>query len=469
MIVGAALGLAEALRHNGVRVSTGEVLDAVGALLTVSLDDPQVVRAALAATLVKRAADGAIFDELWRLLVDHHLGGSAEDEPPLVAALRAAALAEDDRERILALLADEAARLQPVVRGLLGLRGDNIETLLLLAGLGAQAERLASALQAGFFAQQLWNRLSASVGDLRALHDRLDRLLPAEQADKVRAALQQELLRRRRELREHVDRALVERQARAAEIDRSQPLHRPLGALSDRELGILRRELQRLADRLRAVARLRPTRRRLGRLDVGRTVRRSLQTGGVPLRLVRRHRRRHKPRLVVLCDISDSVRHTTRFMLELTYSLQELFDDVRSYVFVADVADVTELFRHASLDKAIELALRGDRVNVFGNSNYGRVFRLFARRQLEHVTSRTTVIVIGDGRNNYHADEAWALGQIAERAERLVWLNPEPQASWGFGDSAMRAYEPLCTRVEYASDLASLVKMVDELSRDDWR
>lgn len=463
-MIAAVLGFAEALRHNGARVSTAEILDATRALLLVPLDEPMVVREALAATLCKHARDRVLFYEIWSLLVEHRLGeGDDAGEPPLVAALRALELDEDARERLLALLADEAARMSPIVRGLAGLRRTSIESLLLLAGLRTQVDRLASSLQAGFFAQQLWSQLAQPVKQLDVVSDRLSELLSAAQAEAVRAALQQELQRRRRELRALVDDSLAERDRAAQAVDRSAPLHRPLGALSDGELGVLRNELSRLARKLRSVARLRHTKRRRGRLDVARTMRRSLVTGGVPFVLVRRLRRRDKPRLVVLCDVSDSVRHTTRFMLELCYSLQELFDDVRSFVFVADVADVTDLFRHAALDRAVEQAILGHRVNVFANSNYGRVFRLFAKRHLEHVTSRTTVVVIGDGRNNYHSDDAWALAAITERAERTIWLNPEPASSWSFGDSAMRAYEPLCDRVEYVSDLASLVKVVDDL------
>lgn len=462
-MIGALLGLVEALRANGVRVSTAEVLDGARAMTAIPLDDPAIGKAALAATLIKRSSDQPIFDELWQLLIEHRLGGPDGDEAPLVAALRLAGFDEATRERILALLADEASRLSPVVRGLIGLRGDSLQSLLVLGGLAAQADRLASALQAGFFTQQLWAQLSAPLAGLSALQARLDQLLTADEAARVRSALQQELQRRRRELREHVDAQLEARQRAALAVDRDQPLHRPFGALAESELGVLRRELLRLAAKLRSIARLRRSRRREGRLDVARTIRRALATGGVPMRLYRRKRRRQRPRLVVLCDVSDSVRHTTRFMLELTYSLQDLFDEVRSYVFVADVADVTDLFRHAALDRAVDQAVRGAHVNIFANSNYGRVFTRFAQRHLEHVTSRTTVIVLGDGRNNYHPDEAWALLRIKERCERLIWLTPEPESSWGFGDSAMRAYEPLCNRVEYVSDLASLVKAVDHL------
>jgi uncharacterized protein with von Willebrand factor type A (vWA) domain len=102
-------------------------------------------------------------------------------------------------------------------------------------------------------------------------------------------------------------------------------------------------------------------------------------------------------------------------------------------------------------------------VSVYANSNFGRAFRLFCRRHLDVISTRTTVIVIGDGRNNYNPPEAWALGEIRARARRLLWLNPEPPASWAFGDSVMAAYEPHCDRVETVSTLNSLKRVVDGL------
>jgi uncharacterized protein with von Willebrand factor type A (vWA) domain len=181
------------------------------------------------------------------------------------------------------------------------------------------------------------------------------------------------------------------------------------------------------------------------------------------MRLVLRERPVERPRLVVLCDISDSVRHVSRFMLQLAYSLQQRFSQVRSYVFVGDLAECTELFRRYALHEAVDLANAGGVVNVYANSNFGRAFRTFVERHLDVVTSRTTVIVLGDGRNNYNPPESWALGRVAERARRVLWLNPEPRGAWEFGDSAMRDYAPHCARVESVTNLASLSRVLDEL------
>src|SRR5438105_12310957 len=150
--------------------------------------------------------------------------------------------------------------------------------------------------------------------------------------------------------------------------------------MSEAELVRLREAVARLARKLKATASLRRKIERRGRLDARRTLRRALSTGGVPFRLQHKKRRVEKPRLVVLCDISDSVRHVSRFMLQFAYTLQELFSQVRSFVFVSDLAECTDLFRKHELGKAVDLAYGGGVVNVYANSNFGRAFRLFSEK-----------------------------------------------------------------------------------------
>ena len=165
-----------------------------------------------------------------------------------------------------------------------------------------------------------------------------------------------------------------------------QLVEKPLQSLSDSEIAELRRELLRLAYILRARFSHRPEKADRGRLDLGKTLRHSLSTGGVPFVIHQRQRRRRKPRLVVLCDISDSVRNVSRFMLELVYTLQELFDRVHTFAFVAELGELTELFRQYDIDRAIELAYAGAVVNTFANSNYGRTLEQFVERHLDKIT-----------------------------------------------------------------------------------
>jgi uncharacterized protein with von Willebrand factor type A (vWA) domain len=456
-------------RKNGLRVSTSELLDMVTATRLTGVADPEILRDALEVTLVKRHADAALFDELFSLYFrrrgewDRAQPGEV---PPLVEALRKEGLSDDEIEHLIAMLADEAARMSPLARSSLGLRRTQLEALIRLSGIRVDFSRLQNPMQIGYFTQQLLDALNpqGARAELDALFARLDRRVGAERAELMARVAGNELGKMRTSLRRYVADEFERRNVDYVEQMRQQLLtHKPFGAMSEEELTRLRGEVTRLARKLKQLAALRPRLGRRGRLDARRTLRRAVATGGIPFRLVHKRRRIDKPRLVVLCDISDSVRHVSRFMLQFAYTLQELFSKVRSFVFVSDLGECTELFKENEIQRAVDLTYSGGIVNVYANSNFGRAFRLFEQRHLEAVTAKTTVLVIGDARNNYNPAEAWALGAIRERARRVLWLNPEPPASWSFGDSAMRDYEPYCDRVETVGNLAQLAKVVDTL------
>lgn len=463
------LEFSQLCRKNGLLVSTAEVLDAVRATQITGLEDPDILRGALEATLVKRRADADIFDELFSLYFRRRgewTPGETGDAPPLVLALRKEGLSDDEIEHLIAMLADEASRLSPLARMGLGLRRSNIEALIRLAGVRLDFSRLTNPMQIGFFTQQMLEALNAggARNELTALFERLERGLGKERAQLMARVSAEELTRVRSSLRRYVADEFERRNVDFAEQMRQQILAlKPFGALSEAELIRMREEVTRLARRLKQMASLRPKIERRGRLDARKTLRRAYGTGGVPFRLVHKRRRIERPRLVVLCDISDSVRHVSRFMLQFAYTLQDQFSKVRSFVFVSDLAECTEFFKEHEIQRAVDLAYSGGVVNVYANSNFGRSFKMFEARYLDAVTTKTTVIIIGDARNNYNPPEAWALGAIKERARRVLWLNPEPPASWAFGDSAMHDYEPYCDRVETVSNLATLAKVVDSL------
>ena len=457
-------------RKNGLRVSTAEVLDVARAVELTGIEDPETLRGALQATLVKRQADEPTFTELFDLFFyrrSEFLARARGDQPPpLVTALREQGLTDEQIEALVAILADEAARMQPLARMGLGLRRASLEALIRLAGIRVDFDRLQNPLQIGFFTQHLLEALNfrGAEGELQALAARLERKVGAEDADRLLRAARAELDRARAQVRRYVADEFERRNARWQEAVRAQILaEKPFGAMSEAELIRLRDEVKRLARKLKQMASLRRKVERRGRLDTRRTLRRALASGGVPFVIKHRRRRIERPKLVVLCDISDSVRHVSRFMLQFAFTLQELFAQVRSFVFVAELGECTDLFKQYEIQRAVDVAYAGGVVSVYANSNFGRAFRQFAEKHLDIVNTRTTVIVIGDARNNYHPPEAWALADIKARARRVLWLNPEPPMSWSFGDSVMRDYEPYCDRVEVVNNLKSLTRVVDSL------
>ena len=174
-------------------------------------------------------------------------------------------------------------------------------------------------------------------------------------------------------------------------------------------------------------------------------------------------RQREKPRVVILCDVSDSVRNVSRFMLQFVYSLQDLYSKVRSFIFVSELGEVTQLFEDNSIHEALDLALRGNVINVYAHSDFGRAFRTFHREHLNALNRRTTVIVLGDAQNNYNVPHEWVIRDIKQRAKQVIWLNPENRMTWGFGDSEMDRYAPHCTMVEECRNLNQLYRVIDRL------
>jgi uncharacterized protein with von Willebrand factor type A (vWA) domain len=258
--------------------------------------------------------------------------------------------------------------------------------------------------------------------------------------------------------------AQVEQRARAEARRRRALAPQGFAALSPADVQRMEVAVKRLAERLKARLASRERARRGGPLHVRRTLRLNMGLGGLPARLAFRRRRPERPDVVVLCDVSDSVRHVSRLMLLFVHALQSLFTRVRSFVFVSDVGEVTEAFREEKdLARAADLATAGRAVSLYGNSNYGRALKLFHERWRGAVTRRTTVLVIGDGRNNYNPPHAWVLDDLRRRARRVLWMCPEERWAWGQGDSEMPLYGARVDRVATVTTLEELEGLADQL------
>ena len=356
------------------------------------------------------------------------------------------------------------ARMSPLSQALLNGRTDQLARILRQATLSLDFRGLQSPLQRGFYARRLLQSAGATQAEkelqqfLNALRERG---LDAGQLELASRRVSQTLQGLEEAARRVADR---EQKARDPESrgDKSI-LHRNIASLTPDEVQRMRTVVRRLAERLKArLSRRRKVRRR-GRLSVRRTLRKNLSTGGEPYKLVFRARRPERPEIVVLCDVSDSVRNVSRLMLQFVYTLQELYSRVRSFVFVSDIGEVTHLFKKADVSTAIDLATAGRVINLSANSNYGHALKLFRDTWLGSITRRTTVIVIGDGRTNYNPPNAWVLGELKRKCRRLIWLCPEEPHSWGFGDSEMPLYARHCHRVESVRSLDDLARVGGEL------
>jgi len=234
-------------------------------------------------------------------------------------------------------------------------------------------------------------------------------------------------------------------------------------ALSPSEAIRLREAISQLVRKLKDTASLRYAARSRGTLDVKRTLRRAARYQGLPVEIVFRKKPPRKARIVVLCDISGSVWSSAKFMLNTLYSLQECFDRVRSFVFVAEVAEVTRFFDDHPVELAIEKILTEAGINYGASTDYGLTLRQFDRRHMDTVNKKTTLLVIGDGRSNYANPESQILEEIRDRCRRLIWLNPETEQFWYTGDSEMRTYQPICNEVRPCRNLSQLSAFIKEL------
>jgi uncharacterized protein with von Willebrand factor type A (vWA) domain len=454
------------LRRNGVRVSLAETMDAFQALDVVGLGDRETVRAALRTTAVKRAVDVPTFDRLF----DLYFSGLGEVIREATAATQAAiGLDEKDFARFLEqlerLLEEQGIDLSPLAQALLRADAGRLEQLLRDAARQARLDEIEHGFQEGRFTHAMAAALG--LGDLGAELDRLRRDLAGAAPDVARR-LDEYLARRLRDLqdlmkamvRHELDRQDVQRQDRQGLQNLAE---KSFFYLTEDEIRRMEEAVTRLAQRLKNVVAVRRRRAKRGRFDSSETLRHNLQYGGVPFRIIFDRKRKDKPQVMVLCDVSDSVRNVSRFMLQFVYALQDLYSKVRSFIFVADIGEVTQLFAEYDANQALEEALHGNLINVYAHSDFGRAFRGFHRDHLAAVNKRTTVIILGDARNNYNLPHEWVLRDVQQRAKQVIWLNPENRMTWGFGDSEMDRYAPFCSIVEECRNLNQLYRVIDRL------
>jgi uncharacterized protein len=232
------------------------------------------------------------------------------------------------------------------------------------------------------------------------------------------------------------------------------------------ELEALHRALHPLSRKL--AVRLTRKRRhgRQGRLDFRATMRRSLSYGGVPVEPRFRHPRPAKPEIFVIADVSGSVASFARFTLHLVYAISSQFSKVRSFVFVDGIDEVTRFFEGVDdpTTAVHRINTEADVVWVDGHSDYGHALSTFHARWGDDINPRTSVLMLGDARNNYHASESWVLEDLQRKARHLYWLNPEPRDYWGSGDSIVDEYSVHCDAVVECRTLRQLEKVVGELA-----
>ncbi len=459
------------LRRAGIRVSTAETLDTFQALEVLSIADREIFRGILGATMIKRAADVSTFNELFDLFWSGFYDSLREsfdrasmglpERMDYEALLRQIAELLQTREGESAVLSDLA---RAMLTGDLG----QLESLIRSAAEEAGVERIENFLQVGFFSRRTLESLGAerAAGELRELLDRLRSAgMPPGDIDALGSLIDGLMDAIRKSVRNFMEREIQKQNHDYIEKFRQQTLlEKSFYHLTEDEVRKMREVVEQLAQKIKNILTIRRKRIKRGKLDLHQTLRRNMSHAGIPFERVWKHRKKDRPKLVILCDVSSSVANVSRFMLQFCYSLQEAFSKIRSFIFVAELGEVTHLFKGAEINQSIERALQGGGVvNVYTRSNFGNAFYVFTQNYLSAVDKKTTVLILGDARNNYNDPKAWCLREIHSKAKNVIWLNPENPNAWGFGDSVMNRYTPFVGVAEECRNLAQLSHWIDRL------
>ncbi|MFJ7215595.1 VWA domain-containing protein [Amycolatopsis sp. NPDC098790] len=415
-----------ALRTQGIPAGPAETVDAAAALEVLGLDDRSLVREGLAAALVRRGGQRAVFDAAFDLYFPAGIGAPerAREEPSTLEELRAelaTALADGDQQGL--------AQLAGLAVDMLGQYGSTSGP-----GGGFSAHQTLERLQP----QTLIARVLAAVrggGARGEFTDRLDRDEIRRRVEGFRGQVRTEARRRAAEVR---GRERVAKHAIAPSPDRVDFL-----IASRTQLAELRRTIQPLSRKLATRLAARRKRTTRGQIDLRRTLRRSLSTGGVPLRPAYRHRRPGRPEIVLLCDLSGSVAGFANFTMLLVQALRDQFSKIRVFAFVDSADEVTHLVTTGAADPehlGARMLSEAALVRWDGHSDYGGSLRQFTANWLDAVGPRTSVLILGDARTNGGDPNLDAVREIKSRARHVYWLNPERRSLWSTGDSAALEY-----------------------------
>ena len=464
-MLGIITGFIDELRAAGVPVSMVEAIDGMRAVEAIEIGDRVALRETLRATLIKNLRHERAFDtafEVYFSTLPLSVSEGADHGP-------SPDLGPDGADHLEPPPFDLDQLLDSLLEALAGLDEEAIRR-----GARSAVDELAG-MEPGrpvggtYYLYRTLRRL-----DLKELEQRL---IAALMGDQDLSELDRRLLREEVEARiEHLREQIEEEIRRRLVADRgrdavARTLRRPL--VEDVDLmHATTKDLQDMEDAIEPLTRklaarlARRRRKRAGRLDFRRTMRRSLGTGGVPADPQFRHPRPHRPEVWLLCDISGSMATFSRFTLQFTHAMSTHFSKLRSFAFVDTIDEVTDYFGPGvDFGSALQrITTEAEVVWLDGHSDYGNSLETFNTRYGRQLTSRTTVIITGDARNNYRPPRDSVLGDIAKVARAVVWLNPEPEAYWDTGDSAMSHYAAHCTSVHEVRTLRQLEQFIEELT-----
>lgn len=448
------------LRAAGVRISLAESMDAMNGVDAVGIQSRDVFRSALKTTLVKEARDQETFEYYFPLFF-------GDSTPPMENIPDNLSPEEQEMlEQALQAMMGNMQALQELLRQLL--QGQQFsQEQLDEAGQQTGMQQATEMYQRSWFERRMQRQLNLQQLQ-QMIEDLLEQLaqmgMDAQALQEMREMLQQNAEGLTEQVSQYVGASMAEQLANREPEPKPDLLDVPFTRLSDSEVDQIRDEIRRLAARLRSRAALRQRRANTGMLDPRRMMRANMRYDGVPLEL--KFRTRHvKPCLVLICDVSTSMRYCAEFLLTLIYELQDQVARTNSFVFISDLTDISMVFEEHEPHTAVERVLTENRPGYY-NTDLGNSLDTFKRDHLGCLTGRTTVIILGDGRNNYNDPRIDIASEMMRRSRRLIWFNPEPQSQWGTGDSDMWQYASAASGVYKVSNLRELAAAVDKILAD---
>jgi uncharacterized protein with von Willebrand factor type A (vWA) domain len=455
-VEGRLLKFVAALRAGGVRISLAETADAFRAVDELGVMDRETFRLSLRSTLVKDSVNLPVFEELFPLFF-------GENSTPPMQNL-SEDLTDEEASLLAQALREFAGQLREMLDRLIDgepLSPEELEDLSRRVGLpGVDDMRyrdwMARRMQQALSFREVREALEDLMDIMAALGGDPGRL------EEMRARMAQNQNTLEEQIRQFAGQRIAERMSEQEPQESLEALmNRPFSALSEGDFQRLRKEVQRLAAVLRTRVALRQRRAKSGQLDAKATIRHNLKHGNIPIKIMLRDRTL-KPSLVVICDISTSMRYVSEMMLSLLYAMQDQIRKTHAFAFIDHLAYISPDFVAQDVSSSVRKIL--DRMpSGYYNTDLGNSLLDFSNKYMDMVDRRSTFILVGDGRNNYNNPRLEIFKKIARRSNRTIWINPESPNLWGTGDSDMLDYVPLCDQVLQVSNLADLTRAIDRL------
>lgn len=446
-----------ALRAAGVRVSLAESQDAMFGVDYAGIRDAAAFKHTMKATLVKNHRDQSTFEYFFPLFFSN-------SKPPLENIMEQ--LTDEQQAMLKAAMQSMMDALRGLMDRLLEGRPFSDEELRRLGEMSGLSQGGQMYMRSWF--ERRMNRQAGLTQMARMLDDMLEELaamgLDGETLAELESMLRGNLAGLSEQISQHVGSSLAEQMAERPPDERPDLLDVPLQHLDSGDIDDIRDEIRRLAARLRSRAALRQKRAKSGQFDPRKTVRRNMRYGGVPMEV--QFRKKHKkPSLILICDLSTSMRYAVEFLLTMVYELSDQVRRTHSFIFISDLVDVSAALAELPPREAVARIMVENPPGYY-STDLGSSLNTFQKNHMALVDSRTTILFFGDGRNNYNDPRLDIAREMQRKGRRLVWFCPEPRSQWGTGDSDMWEYSMHADNVFMVRNLRQLADSVDRLLAD---